>query len=420
MRIGLQTWGTEGDIRPFLALSAGLAAAGHQVTLAATEIRNGDYSHYGDRGGFRVMQPGHIDVTEEEFSNLGRRMVASFNPVLKSRLLIENFLNPAIPEMYSASKELCNQCDLVIGHLFVYPLKVAAEKAGIPWVPLYTTPLLPSSKVSPPGFPASGASLWWKSFDSALGMFWKPDMDTFFQKEGLRKPNSVLTDVFVSESLNLVCVSPSIYPVASTGNEYNFCGEFLLRDNLESLRNGVQPELEEFISRGESPVYITFGSMYYGEQHPGDLVEMLVGSVRRTGCRAIIQAAGGATAEVSPGEDVFFVERTQHRTVFPRCAAVVHHGGCGTSHSVCRAGVPSVVVAYTADQPLWGSLLEKAGVAPKMHYRRSLTERKLSDSLRKVLGNTAYRGRAQAVSQQMKRENGIDTAISLIEKTHGG
>ena len=114
MRVGLQTWGTEGDVRPFIALGAALVKSGHSVSLSVTEIMNGNYSSYGKNFGFDVIHPGNIGVSREEFASLGEQFVASRNPALKSRLLVENFLNPSIDAMYATALDLCRKSDLVI------------------------------------------------------------------------------------------------------------------------------------------------------------------------------------------------------------------------------------------------------------------------------------------------------------------
>lgn len=416
MKIGLQSWGTEGDIRPFIALAAGLSRAGHDVTLAATEIRNGSYSLYGEKLGFQVIHPGCIDVSKEEFSSLGRRMVRSKNPALKSRLLIDNFLNPVLPAIYEASRELCSTCDIVIGHLFVYPLKVAALKAETPWVSLFTTPLIASPDISPPGFPEFGSLKGWKTFDLALNLLWKPDMNRFYESQGLKKPGSVMNDVFFSKRLNLVSVSPFLFTF-SVPAEYEFCGSFEIPST--ELSGDFVPGLDKFLNNPQKPVYITFGSMCFGEQYPGRLLEILLDAVNLTGCRAIIQIEQSVSDGVAAGEKVFFAERTNHSSVFPRCAAVVHHGGCGTSHRVCEAGIPSVVVEYTADQPLWGRALKHAGVAPEMLHRRSLDSVKLAKAIRMVLEDSRYTDKAMEISLKMREEDGVSKAVALIEKKLG-
>ena len=83
MKIGIQTWGTEGDVRPFIALSGGLSAAGHDVTLAVTEITNKRFTSFCKRLGFTIRHVGHIDINEARFKELASEVFHTWNPVKK-------------------------------------------------------------------------------------------------------------------------------------------------------------------------------------------------------------------------------------------------------------------------------------------------------------------------------------------------
>ncbi len=406
MRVGLQTWGTEGDVRPFIALGAALVKSGHSVSLSVTEIMNGNYSSYGKNFGFDVIHPGNIGVSREEFASLGEQFVASRNPALKSRLLVENFLNPSIDAMYGTALDLCRKSDLVIGHIFAYSLRAAAIKTGTPWIALYTTPIIPSDGIAAPGFPDFLHRTGWNAFGMALDLLWKPDIDDFFADKGLPAPESVFKGVFHSEYLNLVAVSPSLYPGGEIPG-YCFCGSM---DIPRERSVCIPEELDEFLRLGDPPVFVTFGSMLHGEKKNHDIIEPVLKAVELAGCRAVIQCE-----ELGRFDNVFFTERVPHWLVFPRCSLVVHHGGCGTSHSSCAAGVPSVVVEYTSDQPMWGMILKKAGVAPGLLHRRSLTHRKLASALKKVQGEPVFKENALAIAGRMKLENGAEAAVKLIE-----
>ena len=93
----------------------------------------------------------------------------------------------------------------------------------------------------------------------------------------------------------------------------------------------------------------------------------------------------------------------------------MHHGGAGTTASVCRAKVPSVVVAHHADQPYWGKQLSDLGVAPKHLHRRSLTAERLANRIQQVLETPAMTARAQVIGEQMETEDGLTAAVDLIE-----
>jgi sterol 3beta-glucosyltransferase/vancomycin aglycone glucosyltransferase len=418
MRIGIQTWGTEGDVRPCLALAGGLSKAGHDVTLAVTEITNKRFDAFGERMGFRVRHVGHIDVYHERYTDLAGRVFREWNPMKRGDLVIENFLDPVVGEMLEAGKTLCAENDLVVGHFFVYPLKIAARKADRPHAVLFTTPLVPTRHLPPMGLPETFPwmnSLWWRLFDLLLIRSWKPAMDRLYRREGVPPEPSVLFGVWRSRFLTLVSTSPALFPPPPDWKgSVHLCG---LLDLAEGESAPEMPEgLERFLDAGPPPVYMTFGSMLADDPEPREITALLVEAAWLAGCRAVVQSNWGEVGEVPLHPDVFPVTRAPHDRVFPGCAAVVHHGGAGTTHAAAAAGCPSVVVEHASDQPLWGAVLHRQGLAPRVLHRRSLSAARLARTVRKVLDAPAMARRARAAAARMAGEDGVARAVSLIER----
>ena len=126
MKIGLQTWGTEGDVRPFLALAAGLKSAGHETTLLTTEIQNRDFSVEAEKFQITYRPVGHIACGKERFKQLVQQVFNEKNPARMGLILLENFFDPVAEDILAAAKRLCSENDVVIGHFLVWPLKIAA------------------------------------------------------------------------------------------------------------------------------------------------------------------------------------------------------------------------------------------------------------------------------------------------------
>jgi UDP:flavonoid glycosyltransferase YjiC (YdhE family) len=110
------------------------------------------------------------------------------------------------------------------------------------------------------------------------------------------------------------------------------------------------------------------------------------------------------------------VNRSPYAEVFPRCAAIVHHGGAGTTQSSLLAGKPSVIVAHMADQTFWGSELKRLGVAGDTLQRKSLTAQKLAKGITFVLNDPTMPKKAAAIGQTMAGENGVKKAIQIVER----
>jgi len=420
MKIGIQTWGTEGDIRPFIALAGGLSAAGHEVTLAVTEITNQRFTAYSERLGFTLRHVGHIDMDENRFKELARDVFFTRNPVKKGDILITHFFDPVIEDMAAAAQTLCAENDIVIGHFFLYPLKIAALKQQRPFVMVFTTPLIPSRHNPPLGIPDLGAwinPIWWKCFDTALNITWKPTIDELYRREGVDPERSVLHDIWHSSHLNLVSISPALFPPPPDWEQrFHLCGFLNVPEKAEPWQ--MPPDLRQFIEDGDPPVYMTFGSMLAGEEDPGQVLGILSDAARLAQCRAIIQADWAGLSDHPQADHVHRISQAPHQYIFPCCAAVVHHGGAGTTQAATLAGCPSIVVEHASDQPLWGSVLQRMGIAPKMLHRRSLTAHKLARAIQAVMKTPAMKDKAGRIGAMMQNEDGLATAVALIAQ-HG-
>jgi sterol 3beta-glucosyltransferase len=144
----------------------------------------------------------------------------------------------------------------------------------------------------------------------------------------------------------------------------------------------------------------------------------VVQAVTTAGCRAIVVAGGSglATGRLSP--DVLSVDSVPHSWLFPRVRAAVHHGGAGVTGAALRAGLPSVVVPVFADQPFWGSRVFELGAGPRPIPARRLTADNLASAIRATTGQEIER-RAAALGEQIRRENGLDRAVELIDQFLG-
>ncbi|EFE71746.1 UDP-glucose:sterol glucosyltransferase [Streptomyces viridosporus ATCC 14672] len=175
-------------------------------------------------------------------------------------------------------------------------------------------------------------------------------------------------------------------------------------------------DLEDFLCAGPRPVLIGFGSMASGDGER--LSEIAVRALRRAGLRGILQA--GSAGLAADGDGVFTSGDVPHALLFPRLAAVVHHGGAGTSAAALRAGVPAVTVPVTADQPFWAGRLAALGAATDPIPFRSLTAERLADSLDRVVKQQAHGRAAARAAQHLATENGADRVLNAIQQLTDG
>ncbi|MFI8948738.1 glycosyltransferase [Streptomyces sp. NPDC053750] len=175
-------------------------------------------------------------------------------------------------------------------------------------------------------------------------------------------------------------------------------------------------EIEDFLSAGPRPVLVGFGSMASGDGER--LSGIAVRALRRAGLRGILQA--GSAQLAADAEDVLTIGDVPHALLFPRLAAVVHHGGAGTSAAALRAGVPAVTVPVTADQPFWAGRLAALGAGTDPIPFQSLTAERLADSLRQVVKQQSHSRAAATAAHHMATENGALKTLKAIQQLTEG
>ena len=413
MRIGIQTWGSDGDIRPFVALARGLRAAGHDLSLVITSIDNTDYSALGAAMDVEVEHVYRTFRLEQTTAIVAKILRA--NRTRQFELLFEHLLEPAIEAMYDASERLCGNNDLVIGHSLVHTLHTAAEKRDCPRIAVTLCPAtLPSRFVTPPGSVSLGNWLnpfWWRLGDHLFSKRFCGSLHKQREREGLPRLKSLFTQVWQSDLLTIIASSPTLCErQPDWADPIAFSGFLNLPESAEpwNLPDG----LREFLDRGDPPVFLTFGS--FTQFDPTGALTVFREAVRLAGCRAIVQADWEGLTDCPTDPNIYRIGTAPHSHVFPHCAAVVHHGGAGTVQSSLRSGCPSVVVVHAFDQAFWGKRLHQLGAAPKPLSRRTLTPAKLARRIRQVLDDPELAQQAKRLGATISKEDGVRRAVELI------
>jgi len=416
MRVGIQTWGSEGDIRPFVALGAALRSRGHEVELVYTEIGDRRYEEVAASLGFTARGVASPIVSPERAIEIGLKVLNTRNELSQGLIISRELLEPVIEPMFDAAVDLCQRSDLFIHHFILHPSRAAADLAQVPAITVqFAHMLTPSRYVHPsgtPNFGEIGNVLEWKLARFALNRTLLRDVNRFRAKVGLPPFADLLLDGWPSHLLNLFASSPAFLDrPADWPAWHQLCGFLELPPHEHEQ---VSPALEAFLASGPPPVFMGFGSLMpiAGSVHSADTIATFEEAARLAGCRAIIQS----DIDRASTERVFHVKRTPHRLVFPRCAAVVHHAGAGTTHTTLRAGVPSVPVPHVSDQFAWSEELRRLGVAPSPLRRTKLTAKALASRIREVLSTPRMKDNAMSICSRMQSDNGPETAADLIEK----
>ena len=416
MRIGVQAWGSEGDIRPLIAIGHGLVRRGHQVELVYTDIADRHYGAVAASLGMTaraVATP--VIASETELYEIGLKAINTSNPLIQGKIVFDRLLRPVEDAIFDAAVDLCRRSDLIVTHLLLNQARAAAELAGIPAVSVaFAHTLVPSRHIHPEGLPRlgeTGNAVGWSIARFVLNRVMLGPVNDFRRRAGVPPVKDLLLDGWASHLLNLIAVSPAICSRPPDWPRWNQVCGFLAPP--ATMHEQVPADLEAFLNAGEPPVFMGFGSlMPVSSSYLTESVALMKEAARLAGCRAIIQA------EVPPerGDRTMVVGRSPHAQVFPRCAAVVHHCGAGTTHTTLRAGVPSVCVPHVSDQFGWAEELRRLGVAPAAVQRRALTAAKLARRIKEALAAPGMRTRAAAIAHRMEGDDGPARAAELIEE----
>jgi UDP:flavonoid glycosyltransferase YjiC (YdhE family) len=206
-------------------------------------------------------------------------------------------------------------------------------------------------------------------------------------------------------------LSPLVVPrPADWGQHLHLTGYWTLDEA------GYEPpaNVRTFLEAGPPPVLVSFGSLI--TRRAGDLTEAVLGALRQTGQRGLLVRGWGALEERDLPDSVLAVDAVPFEWLFPRMAALVHHGGVGTTAAGLRAGVPAVVVPFTADQPFWGRQVERLGVGPEPISPKALTAGRLAAAIERAMTDAGMRSRAARLGKALRQEHGARRAVEILER----
>jgi UDP:flavonoid glycosyltransferase YjiC (YdhE family) len=150
-------------------------------------------------------------------------------------------------------------------------------------------------------------------------------------------------------------------------------------------------------------------------QNPEQTLNVVLGALERTKSRAVIQSGWGGLKRSALPDHVFSIDEIPHSWLFPQMAAVVHHGGAGTTAAGARAGVPSLIVPYFGDQPFWGEVIRRAGIGPAPLPHRKMTVEALAQRIKQATESSSMRAKAAEKGRRIQQEDGVGNAVGLIE-----
>lgn len=420
MNITIVALGSRGDVQPYVALGKGLQQAGHCVSVMA----HNDFEQLiTDYGLSFVDLGGSIKVVAQSLEQLLEQ-----GQTLKIFATQAKIAQQLAQQVAVNGLAACQNADLIVGGLGgLFIGWTLAEKLGLPFLQAHLLPLTPTrefASVLAPPLPQAVASAWANGLSHRVTqqMLWQMfrAADAQARAEVLHMKPAPFWGPFAALGKQnrpvLYGYSPQVLPRPSDWKaNLHVTGYWFLEPPAQ-----WQPpaELVQFLQAGPPPVYVGFGSM--PNSKPEAAAELVVQALARAGQRGVIASGWGGLRKEQLPASVFMIEALPHSWLFPHMAAVVHHGGAGTTAAGLQAGVPSIITPFFADQPFWGRRVYELGVGPRPIARRALAVDKLAAAMECAVSDQAMRKRAAELGARIRGENGVARAVSLIGQALGG
>jgi UDP:flavonoid glycosyltransferase YjiC (YdhE family) len=396
MRIVLAVEGTRGDVHPMLALGESLLAAGCEVRVCAPPDFRGESEARGME--FRAVGIGIREYLTAQAEVLARGRLSML-------VAMDRYGRQSIEAQFEALPEACLGADRILGAGVQFAARSAAELHGVPYrYVTYCPALLRSQEHAPALVPAQSLPRWAnRALWGAVLTAWDLPLWRRINRHRARLSLAPVSSAYrhVLSARPLLAADAELAPLPRD------CP--LDVEQIPCLHPAAGPplpaKLESFLAQGMPPVYLGFGSMT--DPDPAETTRALLEAVMRCGQRALIsQGWAGLGAGPLP-EGVLAVGPVSHARLFPRVAAVVHHGGAGTTTTAARAGVAQIVLPHVLDQYYWARRIHVLGVGPPPIPRRRLTAERLSEALAATLDNELVRERARELGERLRAANAL-------------
>ena len=413
------TYGTRGDIEPFIALALGLKGDGYDVSIATAE-RYRDWI-----AGFDIDVAPLSNRSIDRFDNPDMRRLVERNSTFSERLAAQRRLSKSSKLIATEIMADCKRAvddtapDLIVFHPKLMSAPHIAQAAGTPAVLAILQPLIVPTQDFPPVVTPRLAIPGWNrmAYHYVNLMYWpmtwrlNPFRTTELNLGKIRRSKDVLRPSGAGPIPVLHAISPTVIPRPTDWpSDAHMTGYWQLHDDGSSFEPSI--ELAQFLAAGPPPVYIGFGSMKSNDA--ASLSQLVTDAVRSAGVRAVI-GAGWAGLDHTDGDDIITVSDVPHSWLFPKMAAVVHHGGAGTTAQGFYAGVPCVICPFFADQPEWAKRSVDLGVGAPPVPRRSMTVDLLASSIKQAVTDGTLNQNAKQLAKSLAAENGIGEAIKVIK-----
>lgn len=407
MEIGLAAEGTRGDVHPMLALGEKLRAGGHRVRVCTSPDFAEDVRVRGLA--FHPVGESVRDYLDEKAA------VLHAGPVAMAREAYR-YMRSSIALQFRDLAEALAGCDLVVGAGIQLGAHSVAERLGVPYRYVAYCPAILPSRRHPPfviewrDWPAWANRLSWWATIAALRLGPGIVVNRERRRLGLAPVRDMAS--YMLSPRPLLAADADLAPApddTATPVDQVACLHPFHAEPLPA-------KLEAFLESGPAPVYLGFGSMT--DPRPMETTRELLDALRSCNVRAVVSRGWAGLGAVPLPGDVLVVDAVSHAALFPRMAAVVHHGGAGTTTTATRAGVPQIVIPHVLDQYYWARRVQELGLGPAPIRRRRLSSGRLAAAIAEALENEVLRERATEMGERLRRRAQEDGVVEALLAGH--
>ncbi|WP_342644621.1 glycosyltransferase [Mucilaginibacter sp. CSA2-8R] len=417
MRIGLFTYGSRGDVQPYIALALRLMQEGFDVTLGAPENFKAFVESFG------VTFFGLYGNAEEIiYSAECQKIIKSGNNLAFVKFLF-SALSDRSGELFSGILSFCEGVDVVIANnVGATTVSVATEYLKLPLLilqlnpPVIETTAFPLPGVRIPNY-ARLNRLSYRLFYRLMWHFAKRDIIAFRKQLALPNAKTSVYHYINTKKIPVMhAFSEALISRPADWDNHQVVTGFITLDEQARTHNrfdATNPELVAWIKSGTKPIYIGFGSIPVPD--PLKLRQMIADILEQTNERIILCQGWSILPDIPKNDRLFIIVSANHQWLFRQCKMVVSHGGIGTLTAAMKAGVPVIVISIFVDQPIWGDIITKKKLGIHLPWRK-INTKKLVNAIQVINQEPDYGNRVAAVAQVLNREDGTGAVIIFMKK----
>ena len=407
------TFGSLGDLHPYIAVSRELVNRGHEAIIIGVDGHREAVEAAGIE--FGAIASGHTELVDYETMVTRIFDLRHGLKYLMSHLVMP-FLEPAYHYLLQASEG----ADLLVSHPLAVTLPLVAERKGLPWVSTVLSPMSLLSRRDPPVIAAApwlnrlgpvGSGVYRLLFSLLRRSVrnWETPLQDFRRSHGFRPSRKLaLFEGQFSPLCNLALFDHQLaHPQLDWPMNTRICGSAVF--DGKSPDQEVIDELKEFLEAGEPPIVIALGSSV--AWIAGEFWKNAIEAVTRLRRRAILIT--GPKSPASSSADIKVFSALPYSRVFPYASVIVHQGGIGTLSQALRSGHPQLIVPHGFDQPDNAKRAAALGLAKVLPFR-TLTPRKITRALDELINSSRYAHAAAAVAMDLKQSNGAARAATEL------